>query len=72
MLFRDYELYEAFYFTGTQATRTYILSDRSAVFNDSYSLYVGSPFSFGYSMRMGNVVAADNTLTAYFTILCHR
>ena len=72
MLFCDYELYEAFNFTGTQATRTYILSDGSAVFYDSYSLYVGSPFSFGYSMRMGYVVAADNTLTAYFTILCHR
>lgn len=61
----------ALHITRTQATSANILSHGSSVFNNPDSLHIGSPFPFGFFIRVGHVVAGDNALVADFAIFGH-
>lgn len=72
IILRNKTLYVALNFSRTQATRANILSCWSAIFVDhSDALHIGSPNSFGSSVRMADFVPGYNTFRAYFTIFCH-
>lgn len=60
ILFLGFKLYVAFDFSGTKATRAYVFSCRSPIFNDPDTLYVWSPNSFGCSVRVADFVAGHN------------
>ena len=69
--FIGFVLDRAFNHAGTQAASADIFSHRSAIFNNSYSLHIRSPFPLGFSMGVRNVIPGNNTLFANLTIFSH-
>ena len=64
-------LYRALYKAGTHTTCADVFSFGRTIFDYTDSLYVGSPLSLGFSMRVRYAVARRNALAANFTILGH-
>ena len=70
-LFLAQESDSTFYLTGPQAASANINTLHIALYDSANTLNVWLPRTLSLQMRMADIIAAELTLAAYFTYICH-